>query len=523
MAATHEDKAQGQAREARHVQGGVRVRYYRQEELEDVVALGAHVGEPQAEDGGDLHHRVGGVEVLRQQGERRVALVTHASVENADCHERAGLDVVVSRVEELVDLREAAVHVPEEERAQGGGGGDHAVLLVLVQPLVALCEHELVRAESRVDEGVDEGGREVLARRIKVGRGALALEVGLVDVVWQLRFHDVELAREIEVVLRQVRARGDVAETLVLELGAHLLAREQEGGLLAYHLVLARVDDLHREVRVPRDERDPHGLRGLAHLAQDGDRRVQHGAVVGLRHVAGHLLEVEADAHAVSLVHVVDDLREEIHLHEEVDGLRFRVVLHEEGHHLADEVHNVCNRALVRVGDALVPRGHLLVLRGNLAAEVAHVLVSPGPDVVDVAMELELERLPLPLGAHGHREHRQDVGEKLLVRRIARALKGGLEGPKVRPQKFQGLGHRGHGGCRGPDLVHHGIESRLLDARVLVQSALSHHVQIALELQVLRGEVVGVILLLLLTTLGRLGLLRVGLLLSFLLGHGALT
>ena len=60
--------------------------------------------------------------VLGEQRERGVALVAHARVEHAHREERARLDVGVRRVEELVDLREAAVDVPEQQRAWSGLG-----------------------------------------------------------------------------------------------------------------------------------------------------------------------------------------------------------------------------------------------------------------------------------------------------------------------------------------------------------------------------------------------------------------
>ena len=80
------------------------------------------------------------------------------------------------------------------------------MLLVLVEPLVALGQHQLVRAEAEVDKRVDEGGREVGARRVDGGgRGGALLEVRLVDVVRCLWLEDVQVASELVEVLRQVR------------------------------------------------------------------------------------------------------------------------------------------------------------------------------------------------------------------------------------------------------------------------------------------------------------------------------
>ena len=187
-----------------------------------LLARAAGVGEAEAERG--AHLDVGGglvLDVLGEEGQRGVALVAHARVEHAHRQQGARLDVGVRGVEELVDLREAAVDVPEQQRAEGGGGGHHAVLLVLVEPLVALGEHELVGAEAHVDEAVDEGRGEVLPGRVDVRRrGGPLLEVRLVDLLGRLGLDHVQVARELEVLLRRVRAVHDAGE-LVVRLGAH--------------------------------------------------------------------------------------------------------------------------------------------------------------------------------------------------------------------------------------------------------------------------------------------------------------
>mmetsp|Transcript_37568 Transcript_37568/g.122884 ORF Transcript_37568/g.122884 Transcript_37568/m.122884 type:complete len:681 (+) Transcript_37568:407-2449(+) len=309
VARAGERQAERERRHRDNLEGRVQVGDDRHELLEHLRLARAEVGEAEAQQRPHLELRRlrARLDVVVEERERRVALVPHAAVEDADGKQRARLDVGIAHVEKLVDLREPAVDVPAEERAEGGGGGGHAVLLVLVEPLVALGQHQLVRAEAEVDKRVDEGGREVGARRVDGGgRGGALLEVRLVDVVRCLWLEDVQVASELVEVLRQVRPVHHPVELLrqPVDLWPHALPREHVGHLLGDEGVVARRHDLGDGVVIPQPEGEPHRLREAAQLAQDGDGHLQHLRVLGLGHVGGDLHEVEDDPLLVGLVDV---------------------------------------------------------------------------------------------------------------------------------------------------------------------------------------------------------------------------
>lgn len=110
----------------------------------------------------------------------------------------------------------------------------HTAFPTCAEPLRTFHEHEFIGAEAGVDKGVDKGGGEVLPRGVKVGRGPLSLEVGLVHVLRQLWLHHVELPREEEVVFGEHRTAAHVREALILQLRPQLLPPEEKGGLLAH-------------------------------------------------------------------------------------------------------------------------------------------------------------------------------------------------------------------------------------------------------------------------------------------------
>lgn len=74
------------------------------------------------------------------------------------------------------------------------------MLLILVEPFVAVLHQKFVLAKGSVDESIDEGGGEILTGRIDLSttkvRARIVIQMRLVDVLWRLRFHDVQLARQ---------------------------------------------------------------------------------------------------------------------------------------------------------------------------------------------------------------------------------------------------------------------------------------------------------------------------------------
>lgn len=59
--------------------------------------------------------------IVWEQRQGGVALVPHAAVDEAESQQRAGLDVLVSRVQVLVDGGQTTVYIPQVNHTQGGG------------------------------------------------------------------------------------------------------------------------------------------------------------------------------------------------------------------------------------------------------------------------------------------------------------------------------------------------------------------------------------------------------------------
>ena len=71
------------------------------------------------------------------------------------------LDVVFTGIEELVNLREPSLHVPEQYQTKGRGSTHHTNTFVLVYPFVAIGNQQLVSTKASVDKTIDKGGREI--------------------------------------------------------------------------------------------------------------------------------------------------------------------------------------------------------------------------------------------------------------------------------------------------------------------------------------------------------------------------
>mmetsp|Transcript_6730 Transcript_6730/g.27458 ORF Transcript_6730/g.27458 Transcript_6730/m.27458 type:complete len:373 (+) Transcript_6730:773-1891(+) len=226
IAAAHVDHAQAERCHARglHAQAVLVERVAQQ--LVDLLLAAARVRQAQAHNRARAHVGVLVPHGVAQKGKRGIALVANARVHHAHREQRARHHMRVGRVQVLVDLRQAAVDVPQRDRAQRRRRGDLAVVLVLVEPADSAARaglggwrgHELVRAEAGVYERVDVGRREVGARTVDRRRGGLATvdQVRLVDVLGRLGLHDVQIASEREVRLRKARVADGLRERLAL-------------------------------------------------------------------------------------------------------------------------------------------------------------------------------------------------------------------------------------------------------------------------------------------------------------------
>mmetsp|Transcript_15417 Transcript_15417/g.38394 ORF Transcript_15417/g.38394 Transcript_15417/m.38394 type:complete len:218 (-) Transcript_15417:319-972(-) len=214
----------------------------------------------------------------------------------------------------------------------------------------------------------------------------------------------------------------------------------------------------------------------LLHLGVDGVSSLQHHAVIGLRQVvaAGH--EVHAGTRVVGVIDVLRQQVQPLHLQQQVHRLWLRVVRHVVRHDLGDQRHEVVGgRAL-----ALPAQPPLL---GDLARQVAHVLVAPHAQRLLAALQPELERVAHALlGRHRGGQHRHHVRQqRARLRPHGQRLAARLEAVRVRRQELERLGHAGHCGGGGADLVDHGVQCRHLHARIGLIHALNHKLQVGLQ------------------------------------------
>lgn len=136
------------------------------------------------------------------------------------------------------------------------------MLLVLVEPLVAVLHEQLVLTEGGVHEAVDERRGQVLAGGIHLTaaecRTRVVFQVRLVNVLWRFWLHDVQLqkhwshhkyrlssessgylAGKRQKVVVQLSVGHDFDQVVVvfkffIELQKHLLSAEHEGQLLSH-------------------------------------------------------------------------------------------------------------------------------------------------------------------------------------------------------------------------------------------------------------------------------------------------
>jgi hypothetical protein len=197
--------------------GARRVRLeHGEQQFEHVGARGAGIREAEAEQSAELHWQTVverlAINIVGQQRQRRIDLVAHAAVDNADREQRAALDpLFVAELEHCVDARQRAVDVPQHHGAERRRRTHHAVLFVLVHPLVRRAiGDQLVVTVAGVDKRVDKRRRQIGARRVdalRVGAGvggARRLEVRLEDVLGLFRLERVEVLSEHQKRVRQV-------------------------------------------------------------------------------------------------------------------------------------------------------------------------------------------------------------------------------------------------------------------------------------------------------------------------------
>eukprot|EP01136_Pigoraptor_vietnamica_P003671 Opistho-1_new@33196 len=460
VARADRDQAKGQRRHAHELHRRIRVAQHRQDQLNDVLSRRSAVGKAQTNDGASAQDIALVRDVVAEKGERGVAVVPNARVHKAARKESARLDVILGEVEEAVDLAQAAVHVPQENHTERRSRAHHAVVLVLVQPLVALLRHELIVTETGVDERVHKRRRKVLLGRVAraAKRVPRRLQMALVNVLGDLRFDDVELARECHKLSAEMRVGHPLVERLALRLNVQLLPAEHERKLVLHRPVCARIKDLLDKVAVVELRGDLQCLRVAVELAKDGERRAQQLRVLGALHIVDATCEIEAHARVRLLIDVLLEEVKALDLREKVARLSLRVVLHVERNDLRHETKKIV--------DALFCLLPLLVQPADLARQMLDVLVTPRTKGVTRAHEAVIEALALAILLRRHGDNRQHIGQKALVLCQVHLAMQLLERGIVRSEKLERLRHRSHRARRRADVVAQSLEGGAVQGRV---------------------------------------------------------
>mmetsp|Transcript_82 Transcript_82/g.219 ORF Transcript_82/g.219 Transcript_82/m.219 type:complete len:255 (-) Transcript_82:1139-1903(-) len=162
IAGSHVDHAQGKRCHYRTLERGTSVHDDRGQILHQILTLKASVGKSKTDNGSQLLKRLVRLQVLAKQSPCRVAFVVDTASDHAKRHQRSGLDVLLRRPLELVDLRQTIINVPQQKHPQRRRSTHHTMLLVLVQPSAAFDEHQLVIAEPCIYERICECAGQVL-------------------------------------------------------------------------------------------------------------------------------------------------------------------------------------------------------------------------------------------------------------------------------------------------------------------------------------------------------------------------
>ena len=176
------------------------------------------------------------VDALVEQTVRGIAVVAHIDVDQANREETARDNLVLHAVQVVVHAGKTVLHVPHQDGSETRSCRHLAMIFVLEDPAhvgtstrgrtLALCGgavplrngEQLVLSEPRVHERVHESGGQVRAGAIygSPGWSAAFHQVRLVNVFGRLRFHDVEVSRERQIVPAEVRVAHDVLKLLEL-------------------------------------------------------------------------------------------------------------------------------------------------------------------------------------------------------------------------------------------------------------------------------------------------------------------
>ena len=332
--------------------------------------LATGVRETKAHDSAYAYRGVLLAHALIQKTVRRVAIVAHVHVDEANGEQASGNNLLLHAVQVVVDTRQTVLDVPKKNRTKTRGCGHLSMILILEDPahvraraggrvtlrtLSTLGRREkLVLTESGIDKRVDKRRSQVRTSAVDGSTSGCAAfhQVRLVDIFRKLSLHHVKIACEGQIVRAQVGVAHDGLQLLklicvrhfartLIELERMTVSREHVAHLTSHELILSGVESLFHRLLHAKTARHAHGFGVLLHLHENGVRHLEHLRILGLGQIARAAEEVQARARVVLFSDVIGKNVQSLNLNEQIHRFGFGVVLHVERDDLVDEPHEI--------------------------------------------------------------------------------------------------------------------------------------------------------------------------------------
>mmetsp|Transcript_5036 Transcript_5036/g.9608 ORF Transcript_5036/g.9608 Transcript_5036/m.9608 type:complete len:358 (+) Transcript_5036:664-1737(+) len=213
IALAHVDHSKGQASQ-RHFhhsgrRGASRAFNDRHQNFHDIFAPTSSVGNTEASDCRALERVRVTFDMFRQKRQCRVGFIAYATAEHSHGKRGASLNVVLRRVQELVNLGQPLFYIPQKNASQGRSRSHHTMIFVLVEPFT-VGRHELVMAKTSIDKRIDicagqvgTGGIYLCASGISTTTEPSRFgKVRLVDIFGCFGIRDIQVLRQFQKLFR---------------------------------------------------------------------------------------------------------------------------------------------------------------------------------------------------------------------------------------------------------------------------------------------------------------------------------
>mmetsp|Transcript_82 Transcript_82/g.218 ORF Transcript_82/g.218 Transcript_82/m.218 type:complete len:264 (-) Transcript_82:311-1102(-) len=263
--------------------------------------------------------------------------------------------------------------------------------------------------------------------------------MGLVDLIWLLRFHDVQLLRECLEMLRQRFPARNLAELFILvKVVSKALSRDEVRHLLGSGSISARLENSFDTLRIVDFQCYPQSIRILLEFHVKLESHIQHHQPF---HVRGckHRLRNDIRANFCDRVGVSqrDNVIDQFHLQEQINRINFCMVLHVEWHDFPHQLFQV-------VASCFLLLATFPILSNDLATEVAHILLPPRSQALLGPLQSVFQGFPLLCFGHTGTEDRQHIRKEPLRCSWGHRIVMLAEFAVMRPQKLQRLRNRSH-------------------------------------------------------------------------------